>query len=325
MPNTKFFDLQINGYYGVDFNQDSISPDDLQVACQTLQRDNVESVLVTIITDDVQRMAERIASVVRLRSADPIARSVIAGVHVEGPFISDVAGYVGAHPVSHAKQATWGEMETLLEAGEGLVRIVTLAPEQDPTQTVIRRLVDQGIVVSAGHTDASLDQLDAAIDAGLSMFTHLGNGCPRMMDRHDNIIQRALSRSERLHIGLIADGAHVPFFALKNYLEITGIDRAFIVSDAIAAAGRGPGVYPLGDQTVTVGEDGVPRAEDDSHLVGSATTMQQMADNLRRHVGLGSSEIQRLTSANPRRLLGETVSIPLGLGLNNGDRQTTTS
>ncbi len=325
MPNTKFFDLQINGYYGVDFNQDSISADDLQEACQALQRDNVDSVLVTIITDDVQRMAQRISRIVQLRAADPIAQRVIAGLHVEGPFISEVAGYVGAHPVMHAKQAAWGDMETLLEAGEGLVRIVTLAPEQDPTQTVIRRLADQGIVVSAGHTDASLDELDAAIDAGLSMFTHLGNGCPRMMDRHDNIIQRALSRSERLQIGLIADGAHVPFFALKNYLQITGIDRAFVVSDAIAAAGRGPGVYPLGDQMVTVGEDGVPRAEDDSHLVGSATTMQQMAENLRRHVGLSPSEVQRLTSANPRRLLGQTISIPLELGLSNGDRQTTTS
>ncbi|RCS47756.1 N-acetylglucosamine-6-phosphate deacetylase [Bremerella cremea] len=325
MPNTKFFDLQINGYNGVDFNQDAISAEDLREACRALQRDNVEGVLVTIITDEIQRMAARLCRIVQLRAADPLVRRVIAGVHVEGPFISDVPGYVGAHPVAHAKQADWGEMESLLEAAEGLVRIVTLAPEQDPTQEVIRRLADQGIVVAAGHTDASIDELDAAIDAGLSMFTHLGNGCPRLMDRHDNIIQRALSRSDRLHFGLIADGAHVPFFALKNYLEIIGMDRVFVVSDAIAAAGCGPGVYPLGDQTVTVGEDGVPRAEDDSHLVGSATTMQQMADNLRRHVGLGAGEIQRLTSGNPRRLLGETVAIPLGLSLNNGDRQPTTS
>lgn len=325
MPNNKFFDLQINGYYGVDFNQGTLSSDDLHEACEALQRDNVESVLVTIITDDIPRMAERISRIVQLRASDPLARRVIAGVHVEGPFISEVAGYVGAHPVAHAKRANWAEMETLLEAGDGLVRIVTLAPEQDPTQDVIRRLTDQGMVVSAGHTDASLEDLDAAIDAGLSMFTHLGNGCPRMMDRHDNIIQRALSRSDRLQIGLIADGAHVPFFALKNYLEITGTERAFVVSDAIAAAGRGPGIYPLGDQTVTVGEDGVPRAEDDSHLVGSATTMQQMADNLRLHVGLGSAEIQRLTSGNPRRLMGEVVPLPLGLGLRNGDRQATTS
>lgn len=325
MPNTKLFDLQINGYYGVDFNQDSISPDHLHEACVALERDQVEGVLVTVITDDVSRMAERIARIVHLRSADPLVRRVIAGVHVEGPFISDVAGYVGAHPVQHAKQTNWREMETLLEAGDGLVRVVTLAPEQDPRQQVIRRLVEEGIVVSAGHTDASLDQLDAALDAGLSMFTHLGNGCPRMMDRHDNIIQRALSRSDRLHIGLIADGAHVPFFALKNYLDIIGIDRAFVVSDAIAAAGRGPGVYPLGDQQVTVGEDGVPRAEDNSHLVGSATTLQRMARNLSQEVGLSSADVLRLTSSNPRRLVGQTAVVPLPTGLNNDGHPAATS
>lgn len=325
MPNTKLFDLQINGYYGVDFNQDSISPDQLHEACLALDRDQVDGVLVTIITDDVSRMADRIARIVQLRSADPLVHRMIAGVHVEGPFISDVTGYVGAHPVQHAKQTNWRGMETLLEAGDGLVRIVTLAPEQDPQQQVIRRLVDEGIVVSAGHTNASLEQLDAALDAGLSMFTHLGNGCPRLMDRHDNIIQRALSRSDRLNIGLIADGAHVPFFALKNYLDIIGIERAFVVSDAIAAAGRGPGVYPLGDQQVTVGEDGVPRAEDDSHLVGSATTLQRMARNLADEVGLSWGDVLRLTSSNPRRLAGQTPSIPVATSIKGGSQAAATS
>ncbi|WP_199188674.1 MULTISPECIES: N-acetylglucosamine-6-phosphate deacetylase [Pirellulaceae] len=328
MSTAKYFDLQINGYFGVDFNQDNISSADLNAACVALERDGVEQVLVTVITDDIGKMASRISRLVKLRNEDSHARSMIAGVHVEGPFISTQAGYVGAHPVYAAKQASWPEMDTLLEAGGGLVRIVTLAPEQDPTQEVTRRLVEEGIVVSAGHTNASLNDLDAAIDAGLSMFTHLGNGCPRMMDRHDNIIQRVLSRSEHLQIGLIADGAHVPFFALKNYLDIIGIDRAFIVSDAISAAGCGPGVYPLGDQEVTVGTDGVPRAEDDSHLVGSATTMQQMADNLQLRLGLTSTEVRRLTYTNPLNQLGgceKVLPLRMNAPLKNGGHQATTT
>lgn len=328
MSTAKYIDLQINGYFGVDFNQDNISSADLNAACVALERDGVEQVLVTVITDDIAKMASRIGRLVKLRSEDSLARRIIAGVHIEGPFISTQAGYVGAHPVYAAKQANWSEMDTLLEAGGGLVRIVTLAPEQDPTQDVTRRLVDEGIVVSAGHTNASLNDLDAAIDAGLSMFTHLGNGCPRMMDRHDNIIQRVLSRSEHLQIGLIADGAHVPFFALKNYLDIIGIDRAFVVSDAISAAGCGPGVYPLGDQEVTVGADGVPRAEDDSHLVGSATIMQQMAENLQRRLGLTATEIRRLTYTNPLNQLGgceKVLPLRMNAPLKNGGHQATTT
>lgn len=328
MTTAKFIDLQINGYFGVDFNQDNISSADLNAACVALERDGVEQVLVTVITDDIPKMASRIGRLMELRNEDPLARRIIAGVHVEGPFISTTAGYVGAHPVHAAKLATWSEMETLLEAGGGLVRIVTLAPEQDPTQEVTRRLAEEGIVVSAGHTNASLNELDAAIDAGLSMFTHLGNGCPRMMDRHDNIIQRVLSRSEHLQIGLIADGAHVPFFALKNYIDIIGIDRAFVVSDAISAAGCGPGVYPLGDQEVTVGADGVPRAEDDSHLVGSATTMQQMAENLHRRLGLSATEVRRLTYTNPMKQMGgydKVVPLRMTAPLKNGGHQATTT
>ncbi|MFN3152606.1 N-acetylglucosamine-6-phosphate deacetylase [Bremerella sp.] len=328
MSTAKFIDLQINGYFGIDFNQDNISGEDLNSACVALERDGVEQVLVTVITDDIAKMASRIGRLVDLRKENPSIARLIAGVHVEGPFISTEAGYVGAHPVEAAKQANWREMDTLLAAGDGLVRIVTLAPEQDPEQLVTRRLVDQGIVVSAGHTNASLNDLDAAIDAGLSMFTHLGNGCPRMMDRHDNIIQRVLSRSEHLQIGLIADGAHVPFFALKNYLDIIGIDRAFVVSDAISAAGCGPGVYPLGDQEVTVGTDGVPRAEDDSHLVGSATTMQKMAENLSCRLGLTATEVRRLTYTNPLKQMGgceKIISLRMNAPLKNGGHQATTT
>ncbi len=306
---TDFIDIQINGYAGVDFNQSNLSLSDLQMAAAALRRDGVQQVFPTIITDALPTMRARIARLAELRAADPALGRLIGGIHVEGPFISPVRGYVGAHPVAHAQQATWDKMAPLLEAGQGLVRIVTLAPEQDPQQEVTRRLADQGIVVAAGHTDATLDQLDACIDAGLTLFTHLGNGCPRLMDRHDNIVQRALSRSPALMYSLIADGAHLPFFALKNYLDLVGHDRAIIVTDAIAAAGCGPGRYQLGDREVEVGEDGVPRADDDSHLVGSGTIMSQMADNLRRELGLTPVEIRRLTQANPLRLLDDVPTV----------------
>src|SRR5690606_2198311 len=99
------------------------------------------------------------------------------------------------HPADAIHPANCGDMQQLLDAGGGLVRLVTLAPERDPGLTVTKMLARQGIIVSGGHSDATIDQLDEAIDAGLSMWTHLGNGCPLQMHRHDNVIQRVLSRS----------------------------------------------------------------------------------------------------------------------------------
>ncbi len=135
------------------------------------------------------------------------------------------------------------------------------------------------------------------------MFTHLGNGCPTMLHRHDNVIQRVLSLRDRLTISFIADGVHVPFPALGNYLRLAGFERTIAVSDAISAAGCGPGTYAVGGQTVRIGEDLIARSADDSHFVGSTATMPRMASLLGDRVGLSEAEIRRVLSDNPRRLL----------------------
>ena len=301
---TTFFDLQVNGYAGVDFNQDGLTADDLHRACERLDADGVGGILATIITDDVDAMCRRLSTLAALREPDPLARRLIAGFHIEGPFLNETDGYRGAHPRDAIRPASLDSMTRLLDAAAGLARVVTLAPERDEGFTVTRMLATRGIVVSAGHTDATLDELRGAIDAGLSMFTHVGNGCPMHMHRHDNIVQRALSLADRLWLCFIADGAHVPFVALGNYLRIAGEDRAVIVSDAIAPAGLGPGRYTLGRWDIVVDDDMVPRAPDRSHFVGSGITMRQNADNLRLALNLPQATVRRLTSDNPRSVIG---------------------
>ena len=137
------------------------------------------------------------------------------------------------------------------------------------------------------------------MDAGLTMFTHLGNGCPLTLHRHDNIIQRVLSLAPQLWIGFIADGVHVPYYALGNYLRATGFDRAVIVTDAISAAGCGPGEYSLANQRVIVDENLATWTADRSHLIGSAGTLPFVTRQLRAQLGLGDHEIMRLTALNP--------------------------
>lgn len=298
-----FVDLQVNGYAGVDFNASGIDEPTLHQVVERLRQDRVEQILVTIITAPLAEMIERIRMWVQLLSNSPFAKDLIAGIHVEGPFLSPVTGFVGAHPVDAIRQADLETAKQLFDAGEGNVKMITLAPEQDPNGTVTQWLTDQEIVVAAGHSDATLDQLKQSIDRGLKLFTHLGNACPNTLPRHDNIIQRVLSLGDRLSISFIADGHHIPCFALQNYLRTIPTENVVIVTDAMAAAGMGPGRYQLSGQTVEVDESGAAWSADRTHFAGSAATMPDMAKRLSEQMHIPDASIQQWMIDNPRRLL----------------------
>ncbi len=306
MGSSGFFDLQVNGYAGVDFNADDLTLESLYLAAQRLRADGVAGMLATVITADLDAMVRRLRRLVELRKQDPLLRDLIVGIHIEGPFINSAHGYVGAHPPDCVLPAETGAMQRLLDAADGLAKLFTLAPECDANFATTSRLVRQGVVVSAGHTDAPLDTLRGAIDAGLTMCTHLGNGCPVVLARHDNIIQRVLALADRLWVMFIADGAHIPFFALQNYLRIVGIERSIVVTDAISAAGMGPGRFTIGSVVADVGEDLVPRdPHDPRQFAGSALTMPRAAENLRQYLGLNAQDIARLCAANPNQALAQ--------------------
>ncbi|TWU57065.1 N-acetylglucosamine-6-phosphate deacetylase [Rubripirellula tenax] len=300
---TGYFDLQVNGYAGVDFNADSLDDADFVRVCRRLANDGVDQILATIITAPIDTMIARIDRIARAMDEVDEVRRIIAGIHIEGPFISPVDGYVGAHPKSAVVPANADVADRLVGAGRGHIKMLTLAPESDPGGGVTGHLTDQGIVVAGGHSDASAEELDAAIDAGLALYTHLGNGCPASLPRHDNIIQRVLARSDRLFISFIADGHHVPDFALGNYFKCVPDDRIIIVTDAISAAGLGPGNYSLGDQTVEVTDDGAAWSADRTHFAGCATTMPKMGQILMHRIGASETQVKRWTQDNPHRLL----------------------
>lgn len=297
------FDLQVNGYVGADFSDPSLTLEACRTACERLAADGVAAILATVITGPLERMTRCLENLCRYREADPLIASMIAGFHVEGPFLSPLPGYVGAHDAASILPATPDAAARLVDAGGGLVRLVTLAPECDAEAATTRWLVDHGITVSAGHTDCALDDLAAAIDAGLSMVTHLGNGCPTVLPRHDNIIQRVLSRARELWICFIPDGAHVPWFAIANYLQIVGLERAIMVTDAIAAAGLGPGRYMLAGAEVEVDAAGVARRPGSANLAGSTITMPRLQHFLQEHLGLTTDDVRRVIERNPRAAL----------------------
>ncbi len=298
------FDLQVNGYAGTDFNRDGLTAEALHHACECLVEDGCDSILATFITDEVPTLERRISRLVELREKDELARRMITGVHIEGPFINPVKGYVGAHPPQAVKPANVDDAKRLIDSAAGLTRLVTLAPECDDGSRVTAFLAGQGITVAAGHCDPTLDQLLAACDAGLSMFTHLGNGCPVNMHRHDNIIQRALSLHERLWLCFIPDGVHVSFFVLKNWLRGIGLERTIFVTDAISAARLGPGRYTLAGWDILIGDDLVARSPDGSHFVGSTVTVPRIKANALGELGMSEADLERVIDINPRRAIG---------------------
>jgi len=297
----KYLDIQVNGYGGIDFNQNNLSLNDLRTACKKLKNDQVGGIFATVITANFQDMIIRINQLVQLREQDTLIHEIIKGIHIEGPFLNIHDGYRGAHPKAHILEGDMNKMKRLLNAADGLTRIVTLAPEMDKNNELTRFLHDQGITVSAGHCNPKMDELKAAIDSGLSMFTHLGNGCPQNLPRHDNIIQKVLALKDKLTLCFIADGIHIPFFALKNYLGIAGIKNCIITTDAMAAAGAIPGRYKLSNITLEVGSDKIVREPGKINFAGSAIDMQSSALNLKTKLGLSDEEIMQLTYTNPSK------------------------
>ena len=295
-----FYDLQINGYAGADFNSDSLTEESLHHACLALKDDGVEHILATVITDSIDSMCRKINRINKIRHLDPVCEKMISGFHIEGPYLNESAGYIGAHPSNHTKLSNIDDTQRLLESAQGLTKLVTLAPERDPNYQVTAMLKESGITVSAGHCNPTRDEIAGAIDNGLTMFTHLGNGCPMLLERHDNIIQRILEISDSIWISFIADGIHIPFPVLNNYLKIIPTERAIAVTDAISAARMKPGQYTLGKWDLVIEEDGVAMSPDSSHLVGSTLTAPKIIDNLKNKLNLNGSQIKEIIHTNPR-------------------------
>lgn len=302
-PMQDVLDLQVNGYAGVDFNATRLTTEEILRACEALRRDGVHRILATVISAPLDFMEHRLVQLAQARRESSMVAEVMVGVHVEGPFLNPEDGYRGAHPANLLMAALPQVAGRLIKAGQGEVKLITLSPEVDAGFATTRMLANDGVKVAAGHSNASLEVLSAACDAGVTIFTHLGNGCPALLPRHDNIVQRALALSSRLWCCFIADGNHIPWHALGNYLRLVG-NRAIVVSDSMAAAGMGQGRFSLGAMEVAVGSDKVARQPGSQLLAGAVVPLPEAALKLQEYLGLSPQEVHQMLVRNPRRALG---------------------
>jgi len=292
-----FFDLQVNGFAGVDFNDPATSADDVRRAIDALGRTGVTRFLATLISaplDQFSRCARTIAGV---------SSPAIAGIHMEGPYISPQDGARGAHPREFVTPATIEDFEHRREAAGGLMRLVTVAPEVPGVLPLIEHLRAAGILVAIGHTAASPGEIRDAIRAGATLSTHLGNGCAQMLPRHPNVIWEQLAADE-LTAGLIVDGHHLPPSTVKAMVRAKGPGRSVLVTDATAAAGQPPGDYRLGALTVHVDATGRVAVPGQPNLAGSALSLDRAIANVVAFAGITLEEALEMASTRPAAAVG---------------------
>lgn len=305
MRAVPLFDPQVNGYAGVDFQQDHLTADDLRRALRAWRRDGGDRLFLTLVTDDWERLLQRLRHLRQVRATCPELRHGIAGWHLEGPFLSERPGFHGAHDPACMRNPRREDIEVLREITGTDPLLLTVAPERAGVIDAIAVAHNLGIAVSLGHTDASAAQLREAVDAGATGFTHLANGCPQNLDRHDNIVWR-VAETPGLRVGLIADGMHVSPALFRVLHRIFPADRLYYTTDAMAAAGAPPGEFTLGRLRLRVGEDGVVRQPGQTNFAGSSLTPAQLQERLVRLLGLGSIEEVTLPLTNAERWLLRT-------------------
>ena len=288
------FDLQINGFAGVDFQRDP-PLDAIRSACASLRQHRTHHALATFISDSPAALTRRLARFETYRRTDPLIRATLIGYHLEGPYLSAEPGFRGAHPAAAMKDPDLAELREWQEAANGNLRLITLAPERCGTPEFIVAARAAGIVVSLGHTDASETEIDAAIRAGATLCTHLGNGCPALLPRHDNIIQRLLARDE-LSACLIPDGIHLPPGVFRNFFRAKPAGKVIFTTDAMAAAGAPPGRYTLGSLELEVAADGIVRQPGAPNFAGSALTPDAGIARAARMLGVDAGPLWRCGS-----------------------------
>ncbi len=289
-------DLQVNGGAGIDCLRAGAP------AYETLGRylaaTGVTAYLPTIITaplDEMRRAGE--AAAIAMRRVGPGPE--ILGIHMEGPYINPLRR--GAHPAHALRAPDADEAAETVRRLDGALRLVTLAPELEGAEAVVRMLAAQGIVVAIGHTDAAFDDVQAAARWGARMATHLFNAMRGIHHREPGAAGGALV-TPSLALGLIADYAHVHPAILSLAAHAAGMGRIVLVTDAIAAAGMGRGAFTLGEQTIEV-KDGVPRLADGT-IAGSVLQLHRGVQNFAAAAGVSRRDAVQAASLNPARVLG---------------------
>jgi N-acetylglucosamine-6-phosphate deacetylase len=263
-------DLQVNGGGGNDFSGPEVTIEGVEAVVRMLWQHGVTSFLPTVVTNPVERMSKSIRCLAVAAEGRGLESASIAGIHLEGPFISPHEGPRGAHVAEHVRPPDWSQFQRWQDLAGGRIRLVTLSPEWPGACEFIERCTASGVLVAIGHTAATTEQIRSAVAAGARLSTHFGNGAHSILPRHPNYLWDQLANDE-LWASVIADGHHLPTPVLKVTLRAKP-ERVVLVSDLASMESLPPGDYHTATgRHIRMTEDGRLVLADNPTLLAGAT------------------------------------------------------
>ncbi|MDE2583290.1 MAG: N-acetylglucosamine-6-phosphate deacetylase [Rhodospirillales bacterium] len=308
----RLVDLQVNGYAGVDFNDAGLTAAGLDHALAAMRADGVAACLPTLITAPAEALAARFAALDRAVGESGLGPAMVPGYHLEGPFLSPEPGYAGCHPPAAMVPPDPALVAGLEAPLARPILLLTLAPERPGAAELIRWAAGRGKLVAIGHSAAAPEDIVAAAAAGARLSTHLGNALFHTQHKFRNPMMAQLAE-DRLAASFIADGLHIPPFALGVLLRAKGLARSLLVSDATAAAAAPAGRYRFAGMDIVRGDDGTVRLAGGTTLAGSALRLCEAVRNVTAWGFATAAEAERMAADTPAALLAPAVAAH-GLG-----------
>lgn len=291
-----YVDVHVHGSNGADVMDGSIEA--LTVISKSLATYGVTGFLASTLTADLKHLLD-VLHICRQFTSTPVEGAALLGVHLEGPWIN--SRYKGAQNAAFVVPPTLSDAQLLVEAGGGLVKLVTLAPEEPNATQVIAWLAAQSVQVSVGHSDATYESVASAISHGLSHVTHCYNAMRGLHHREPGVVGAAMYHDE-LTTELIADGIHVHPVTMSILHRLKTAERLVLVSDGMRAVGMSDGEFELGGLQVHM-KNGEARLADGT-LAGSTLTMERAVQNMVRLCGVPLAEAVTSASETPAKVIG---------------------
>lgn len=295
-----YVDLQVNGYMGVDFSSPELTGDDFIRVSVELLKSGTAVFLPTLITSSMKLYRRNLDVIMDAIDREGL-EAHLPGVHLEGPFLSP--GAMGCHDPALMLEPRTELLDELAVLCRGRLKLLTVAGELPGMPEFIHHAASRGICLSLGHHLANASQIASCAAAGARALTHLGNGLPSMLPRHDNPIWNGLACDD-LSAMLITDGHHLTPELIKCALRIKGVDKVIVVSDASPAAGLPPGKYQFLGVDAVLEPNGKFHCPERGCLAGSGVTMKQCMDYLSSLHLLSAAELEQVGYYNPLRLIG---------------------
>ena len=295
-------DNQINGYTGIDFSHEKFSPEGMQIAAKAIWKDGETSFLPTLITNSHENLIRNF-KILSEAIKDSGLMDCIPGFHLEGPYLSKEKGFYGCHPFHHLRKPSWDEFTEYQEAAGGRIIQVTISPELDGAMEFIRLCRKNGVIVAIGHTNASTEQINMAVEYGARLSTHLGNGCANLINRHKNPIWPQLA-NDQLTPSIIADGHHLLPEEIQVFYKVKGPDNLILTSDVNHLIGLAPGKYVYMGGEVIYTKDGLVKNAELDCLAGASMPLKKGVETMMNFTGCSLANAINLASGNVARIYG---------------------